>query len=178
QSLHGGEGVEEVSADGRYPGITRVMRELMTAKTALKTVLAKRAKIERVPLPMPKPAPVRSEARELDTTGALPDTDNPLLDFISAGLADRLGPGWINRCGVTPDRVQIWVELKATENAHSAASGLGEERLINYADFDDLRIILYRNWNGPFAEAFGEWNTMDVWLKELGRLRDPDAQRR
>ena len=168
-----------MSADGRrYPGTTRVMGELMAAKTALKTVLAKRGKMERVPLPMPKPAPVRSEARELDAAGALRDTENALRDFISAVLADRLGANWFNLCGVSAERVRIWAELKATESGRLAASGLVEERLIYYADFDDVRTILHRNWNGPFAETFGDWNTMAVWLAALGRLRDPEAQRR
>ncbi len=33
-----------------------------------------------------------------------------------------------------------------------------------------------RNWQ-EFTEALGDWKTMEVWLKELERLRDPDAQR-
>ena len=177
------------NADGRrYFGVARVIRELTAAKNALKTVLAKRGKIERVGLPTADPIrkQVREldatgalrEVRELDATGALRDTENALRDFISAVLSDRLGPDWINRCGVTPDRVQIWTERKATESGRFEATRAVEERLIYYADFYDLKTILRKNWSGPFAEALGEWKTMEVWFGELERMRDPDAHRR
>ena len=171
------------NADGRrYFGVARVIRELTAAKNVLKTVLAKRGKIERVGLPTADPMrkQVREldatgalrEVRELDATGALRDTENALRDFISAVLSDRLGPDWINRCGVTPDRVQIWTERKATESGRFEATRAVEERLIYYADFYDLKTILRKNWSGPFAEALGEWKTMEVWFGELERMRD------
>jgi hypothetical protein len=53
-----------------------------------------------------------------------------------------------------------------------------EERLIYYADFYDLKTILKKNWSGDFSTAFGDWKTMEVWLTELEKMRDPDAHRR
>lgn len=50
--------------------------------------------------------------------------------------------------------------------------------MIYYADFYDLSTILKKHWSGEFSEAFGEWKTMEVWLSELEKLRDPDAHRR
>jgi hypothetical protein len=52
-----------------------------------------------------------------------------------------------------------------------------EERILYYADFYDLGTVLKKNWQ-EFSPALGDWKTMEVWLKELERLRDPDAHRR
>jgi hypothetical protein len=60
----------------------------------------------------------------------------------------------------------------------SQKSGVVEQRLIYYADLEDLRIILEKNWSGEFSDAFGEWDRMNVFLTELKNLRDPDAHRR
>jgi len=177
------------NADGRrYFGIGRVIRELTAAKTALKTVLAKRGKIDL--LGLRPPAPIRNEVRErdvaapsrdaheLDVTGALRDSENALRDFIGAVLSARFGQDWIERCGVTPDRVQTWTERKASEPRRFAGSGVIEEQLLYYADFDDLKTLLQKNWAGPFSDALGDWKTTEVWLEELKRMRDPDAHRR
>ena len=177
------------NADGRrYFGIGRVIRELTAAKTALKTVLAKRGKIDL--LGLRPPAPIRNEVRErdvaapsrdaheLDVTDALRDTNNALRDFIGAVLSAQFGRDWIERCGATPDRVQKWTERKAIEPRRFAASGIVEEALLYYADFDDLKTLLQKNWAGPFSDALGDWKTTEVWLEELERMRDADAYRR
>src|SRR5262249_61038086 len=100
------------NADGRRDfGIGRVMRELTAAKTALKTVLAKRATIDRIGLTtlnlrrpeiLRRPdvrqpdvtAPSR-EVRELDVMGSLRDTENALRDFTGTVLSARFGPDWL-----------------------------------------------------------------------------------
>lgn len=53
-----------------------------------------------------------------------------------------------------------------------------DERLIYYADFYDIKTILKKHWAGVFAAALGDWKTVEVYLTELERLRDPDAHRR
>jgi len=113
----------------------------------------------------------------VDVNQALTDAENSLRDFIASVLSRKLGSDWIEKCGVSSDRVAKWKERKATEAARQVA-GVVDERLIYYADFYDLPTILQKNWNGEFAEAFGEWRTMDVYLGELGKIRDPDAHRR
>jgi len=183
------------NADGRRDfGIGRVMRELTAAKTALKTVLAKRGKIDRLGLTTlnlrrpellkrpevskPDVTPPPREVRELDVMGSLRDTENALRDFIGAVLSERFGRDWIERCGVTPDRVQAWTERKASEPRRFAGSGVVQEQLLYYADFDDLKTLLQKNWVGPFSDALGDWKTTEVWLDELERMRDQDAHRR
>jgi hypothetical protein len=92
-------------------------------------------------------------------------------------LSEKLGADWADNCGVSSERVQIWQARKAEEEKRQKF-GTVEERLIYYADFYDLKTILKKNWEGEFSEAFGDWKIIEVWLDELGRLRDPDAHRR
>jgi hypothetical protein len=114
---------------------------------------------------------------EVDVTQALKDAENALRDFIASILSKKLGAYWANDCGVSPERVQRWQERKAEEEKRQRF-GTIEERLIYYADFYDLKRILKKNWEDEFSQAFGDWKIMEVWLDELGRLRDPDAHRR
>jgi len=114
---------------------------------------------------------------EVDITQALKDAENALRDFISAILSKKFGEDWIEKCGVSAERVEKWRERKIEEEKRQRF-GTVEERLLYYADFYDLKTILKRNWEGEFSEAFGDWKTIEVWLDELGRLRDPDAHRR
>ncbi|MFH2011150.1 MAG: hypothetical protein ABIJ37_00355 [Pseudomonadota bacterium] len=84
---------------------------------------------------------------------------------------------WVENCGVTPERIEKWQERKLAEEQRQK-SGVVEQRLIYYADFYDLRSILKKHWSGEFSTALGDWKTMDVWLAEMEKLRDPDAHRR
>lgn len=112
----------------------------------------------------------------IDATRALRDAENALRDFIGAVLPPILGPDWIDKCGANPDRVEKWRERKQVEASRQEA-GVVEERILYYADFYDLSPILRKHW-GHFADALGDFKTFEVFLNELGRLRDPDAHRR
>jgi hypothetical protein len=114
---------------------------------------------------------------EIDITQALKDTENALRDFISSVLQKKFGGNWVEQCGVSPERIKRWQERKVEEEKRQKF-GVIEERLIYYADFYDLKTILKKHWVGEFSEGLGDWKTMEVWLDELGRLRDPEAHRR
>ena len=113
----------------------------------------------------------------MDVTQALKDTENSLRDFIAAVLSKRFGDAWAEKCGVSEQRITAWRERKQVEEKRQV-SGVVEERLIYYADFYDLKTILQKHWSSDFFPVFGDWRTMEVWLTEMGRLRDPDAHRR
>ena len=113
----------------------------------------------------------------MDVTQALKDTENLLRDFIVLVLQKSLGESWLNTCGVSEERINKWKERKTIEEKRQM-SGVVEERLIYYADFYDLETILKKHWSGEFSKALGDWKTMEVWLSELEKLRDPDAHRR
>jgi hypothetical protein len=113
---------------------------------------------------------------EIDLTQVLKDTENSLRDFIAAILEKDIGADWMEKCGVTPERLKHWQERRDVEEKRQSG-GVVEPRLIYYADFYDITTILKKNWD-RFAAAFGEWKTMEVFLAQLETLRDPDAHRR
>ncbi len=112
----------------------------------------------------------------VDASQALKDAENVLRDFIALALESEFGADWPAQCGVSAERIARWQERRGVEERRQAA-GAVEERLLYYADFYDLRPILKKHWD-KFAAALGDWKTMDVWLSELEKLRDPDAHRR
>ena len=112
----------------------------------------------------------------MDVTQALKDAENSLRDFIASVLMTALGPDWLSQCGVSIQRLEKWSERKAVEESRQKG-GVVEERLLYYADLYDLETILSKNWD-HFADALGDRKTFLVLLKELERLRDPDAHRR
>lgn len=111
-----------------------------------------------------------------DVTQSLKDTENALRDFIALVLGNDFGKGWVEKCGLPQERILKWRERKEVEEKRQKG-GTVEERLIYYADFYDVLNILKKNW-GKFAPALGELKTMEVYLNELEKLRDPDAHRR
>jgi len=113
----------------------------------------------------------------LDVTQALKDTENSLRDFIARVLLQKLGSDWVEKCGVAQERVVKWQERQDVERKRQE-TGVVEERLIYYADFYDLKAILKKHWQGEFSTALGDWKTMEVFLSELEKYRDPDAHRR
>ena len=113
----------------------------------------------------------------MDVTQSLKDAENSLRDFIASVLSQLHGNEWLEKCGVSSERLTVWKERKVTEGKRQE-SGVVDERLIYYADFYDLKTILKKNWSGQFSDALGDWKTFDVWLTELEKLRDPDAHRR
>lgn len=113
----------------------------------------------------------------MDVTQALKDTENSLRDFIAVVLHNELGDLWIEKCGVSPDRIAKWKERHTAEQKRQNQVA-AEDRLLYYSDFYDLRTILRKHWAGQFKVALGNFKTMDVWLQELEKFRDPDAHRR
>jgi len=113
----------------------------------------------------------------VDVTQALKDTENGLRDFIASVLRRKLGVDWVQKCGVPPDRLAQWAGRKE-EEAKRQRTGVVDERLLFYSDFYDLETILRKHWSGEFSQAFGDFAEFRALLKQLQKLRDPDAHRR
>jgi Swt1-like HEPN len=118
---------------------------------------------------------------EFDVHGALKEAENSLRDFIANSLEERFGSEWVDKCGVPPARIEKWWERKEAE-VKRQQTGAVEERLLYYADFYDLSTILKKHWsdgNVGFSDALGgKWKTMEIFLDELEKLRDPHAHQR
>ncbi|MDD8019457.1 MAG: Swt1 family HEPN domain-containing protein [Bacteroidota bacterium] len=113
----------------------------------------------------------------MQETDALRDVENSLRDFIACVLERKFASDWINKCGISEERIKIWKERKEIEMT-KFRSGTAEERPIYYADFYDLKTILQKNWNGEFSEALGELKRIEALLSILEGFRDSDAHRR
>jgi len=118
-----------------------------------------------------------SESLPINVSQALRDAENSLRDFIASELSRALGSDWENSCGVRAERLAKWKARKEAE-AGRQETGVVDERLIYYADLYDFKTILKKHWANVFAAALGEWKTLEVYLTELEKLRDPDAHRR
>ncbi len=79
--------------------------------------------------------------KHIDVTQSLKDTENSLRDFIALMLQKQLGDSWVEKCGVSTERLDKWKERRVAEEKRQK-SGVVEQRLIYYADFYDLRHLL------------------------------------
>ncbi len=113
----------------------------------------------------------------MDASQALRDTENALRDFIASILKKTLDDDWVDKCGVSQDRIEKWKERRRIEEKRQEA-GVVDERLIYYADFYDLKTILKKHWSDKFSEALSDLKTMEVFLSELEKLRDANAHGR
>jgi hypothetical protein len=107
---------------------------------------------------------------------ALRLTENSLRNVIAEKLLERFGNNWIEKCGVTPERLQRWKERRDIERK-SLSTGTLENRLIYFADFTDLQTIITKNWD-DFKLIFGEKKEFEVFLSTLEDFRNPEAHQR
>src|SRR4051812_24226146 len=107
----------------------------------------------------------------MDINQELSDAENSLRDFISEVLTRRDGGDWILKSGVTDDTINEWRVRK--EEEAKRLNGEIEARLIYFANFNDLKKIIHKNWNGAFSEAFGDRKEFDVFFDILADFRNP-----
>lgn len=112
----------------------------------------------------------------MDTTQALRDTENALRDLIYEVLSKQHGTDWERHLGITDERMVRWKKRRSDEQARQKGAPT-EDRLLYYADFYDLWEIIRKNWLS-LKVVLGEQRTIEVWLAELERLRDPNAHSR
>ena len=112
----------------------------------------------------------------MDVSQAIRDAENALRDLICWRLKAQHGEHWEAKLGVSAERIAQWRDRKKVEAKRQKGAPV-EDRLLYYADFYDLSGILQKNWD-LFSEVLGEKKTIEVWLSELERLRDPNAHNR
>jgi hypothetical protein len=113
----------------------------------------------------------------MEIAKSIKDAENALRDFMEYSLERNLGADWHQECGVDPERVENWRQLKAEAELKSSPNS-GEERLMYYVPFDDLYTILAKNWVGDFQSTFIDQDRLMAFLKVLEQFRHPDIQRR
>lgn len=111
----------------------------------------------------------------MDISEALKAAENSLRDLFNFILPGKLGKEWLEKCGVTPSRVERWQDRQQEDHRKF---GSYDPRIIYYADFYDLKTILKKNWDNGFSDVFGNLREIEVLLDILADLRNPDAHRR
>ena len=116
----------------------------------------------------------------MDSTGSLRDVENSLRDFIESVLAKKYGQDWINKSGVSKERINNWKKRKDDEHKKLHGAGKAEDRLIYYSDFYDLKTIIEKKWNDceDFRSAFNNLKEIRLFLSILDKYRNTDAHRR
>ncbi len=113
---------------------------------------------------------------DLDPSANLKDVENSLRNVIFLILKEKYHDRWVESTGVTGDRIVKWHDRREEEKKRQK-SGTIEDRLMYYSDFYDLKTIINRNWE-LFSNIFLDKKTIDVFLTQLEKYRDPDAHRR
>lgn len=113
----------------------------------------------------------------MDTRQILLDTASALRDFVQLILAEQHGENWIKTSGLPDERIEL-LESYREQYMDGKISMQEENRLINYTNFSDLKRMIERNWEGDFELAFGDKDTLKVFLNTLQRYTDPDSHSR
>ena len=89
----------------------------------------------------------------MDVSVALRRVENLLRDTFQNELAKRLGSDWIADCGVSNERIEKW-KRRALEDQQKREHC--DPRLIDYADFYDLKTIARKNWINGISDIFDD----------------------
>jgi hypothetical protein len=113
----------------------------------------------------------------MEIARSIKDAENALRDYIEYILERNLGKEWVEKCGISSGRSDIWRERKAQSEVDQAPNA-GEERLIYYVPFEDLYELLTTNWVGDFQATFTDRERLITFLRIIEQYRHPDFQRR
>jgi len=113
----------------------------------------------------------------MNSSDSLKRAENALRDFISYTLESEFGQDWIDKCGVSEEKLKVWSNRRDEESKKLQGRKI-ETRLIYFADFHDLWTILKKHWANIFSGVFGKQKTMEIFLEELGKYRNMDAHQR
>ncbi len=113
----------------------------------------------------------------MELARAAKDAENALRDFLEYSLEKNLGSDWYSKCGLATARIDLWRERKAQAEADLVPNA-GEERLIFYAPFEDLFVLISENWIGDFQSAFTERERLMTFMRIIEQYRDPQQNRR
>ena len=71
---------------------------------------------------------------QVEATQAIRNVENLLRDFIAGTLVKSAGSNWMDKCGVSPERIAKWKQRRDEERKRQQG-GVVEPRIIYYADF-------------------------------------------
>lgn len=113
----------------------------------------------------------------MDVRQILLDTESTVRDFVAFILKEQHGDEWLYHSGLSDDRIRL-MEQKRAEFENSKIAVQEENQLVNYCNLIDLKVMITRNWVGDFELAFGDLDTLGVFLTTLHRYFDDDSHNR
>ena len=111
----------------------------------------------------------------MDVSVALRRAENLLRDTFQNVLSKSLGESWLEKSGISNERLNKWKERSLEDQKKR---GQSDPRLIYYADFYDLKTIARKNWDNGISEIFGDLRDLESSIGILEDLRNPEAHRR
>lgn len=112
----------------------------------------------------------------MDAASQLKDFENYLRRFITGVMQRKYGLGWPTSLQMD-DRVKKWKE-RMEEESKRRKSVSADTRILYYAEFYELGLILEKFWPLFFQETLGKFRPIQDKLKELEGLRNPVAHGR
>lgn len=112
----------------------------------------------------------------MDAASQLRDFENYLRRFLTGVMQRKYGPGWPASLRMD-ERVTKWKE-RMEEEAKKRKSVSADTRILYYAEFYDLGVILEKCWPLFFQETLGKFRPIQDKLKELEGLRNAAAHGR
>lgn len=113
----------------------------------------------------------------MDVDEAFSTVENSLRDVIERVLHSKHGTDWLSSAGVTHEKLQKWGERRDEERKRRPGVQV-EDRLLYFANFEDLADIVRRNWDQGFFDCFGNLARFKAYAERLVSLRNPDAHSR
>lgn len=101
----------------------------------------------------------------------LRDTENSLRDLITLILSEEYGENWVEKSGVTPERISVW-RAKMKEDKHTH-----DNRILYYSDFYDLSTCIEKN-GSLFNPILKDTKLIKVFLDLLNKFRNAIAHGR
>lgn len=113
----------------------------------------------------------------MDIRQTILDTENAIKDFISLIVKQELGEEWILSSGLSPHQL-AHLEERQTYYSEQNSSLSEENRLLNFASFKELSIIIQKNWEGELQVAFDSLEEVLCFFNQLEKFKNPDSQNR
>lgn len=113
----------------------------------------------------------------MDYSLALKNAENSLRDFIEFVMTRKYGADWYGKSGLSTDCITKCIERQAFEKT-KIGTVVPDERLTYYMNFNDIKKVVDKSWDGEFKETFGNKKRFDVYWDILADFRNPEAHRR
>lgn len=102
--------------------------------------------------------------------------ENSLRDLICLIMKKTYSNNWIEKLGVTNNRIELWQD-KLDEEKKKFRDKISDDRILYYSDFYDLKKIITRNWV-LFLPILKNKKRFEIFYSEIEKFRNSIAHGR